>query len=146
MIPNTQRLKYFTVYSIIRNFSFQICNALEKFDNSANPVCDDCYPCYDYKNVNAIEQMPERLLFERFDDIWIDRTKINTSQGIADFIAKPKPEVLKSIPVGDTKSLYKIYFNTGDIDEKDKRKYNRNEEQEKTNRSKEMQAQNQVII
>lgn len=145
MIPNTERLKYFTVYSIIRYFSLKICDALEKCDSTLNPACDDSYPCYNYDNLSSIEQIPERLLFERFDDIWIDRTKANTALYTTDFIAMPKPDILKSVATEDLKSLYKIYFKIADIDEKSKKKSTKNEDQEKTSRSRETQAQDQVI-
>lgn len=121
MITNTERSKHFIVYSILRNFSFKMSYALAKYENPADPLPDDCYPCYDYRDINTIEQLPDRILFEKFDDVWIDRVKTNLEKNAPEIGATPKPDILKDVSKDDCKAVFKLYFNIPDQNEKSKK-------------------------
>ncbi|XP_074025841.1 uncharacterized protein [Leptinotarsa decemlineata] len=111
MIDNKQRNKYVSVFFIFRRYISKMCTALEELDGISCKSAKTNYPCYDFEKVTEISELPERLIFERFDDVWIERTKRAPPEQKTDFAVTPKPKNLENIPPEDTELLYETYFN-----------------------------------
>ncbi|KAK9882181.1 hypothetical protein WA026_019695 [Henosepilachna vigintioctopunctata] len=96
--PNAERLKYFHVYSILCSYftlmSSYLYDIKPFFNQSNNFVHNTCQNC-------------PRLIFEKFDDLQLVRTKRALCE---DSKAQPKPAVLNNISTDDVQKIYMLYF------------------------------------
>ncbi|XP_072383970.1 uncharacterized protein [Diabrotica undecimpunctata] len=112
MINNTEREKYATVYYIVRYYLHRAYKQLNGRDVSTPiPVLGNT------KIPDRCEDIPERLLFEKFDNIWIQRNR-RVPPVVTEFIPKPKPKHLENIPLDQPHELYNAYFKKQKNDKK----------------------------
>lgn len=95
---NTERLKYFQVYSIFNAYFTLIdleLSEIKKF--SVKPLESTQKPWDNF----------ERLIFEKFDETQMIRTKRSFQEDTA---AQPKPEILRDISTTDVERMHQLYF------------------------------------
>uniref|UniRef100_A0A6P7FZG0 Uncharacterized protein LOC114334328 isoform X2 n=1 Tax=Diabrotica virgifera virgifera TaxID=50390 RepID=A0A6P7FZG0_DIAVI len=104
MINNMEREKYATAYYILRYYLHRAHKQLNGRDISVPiPFLENT------KIPERSEDVPERLLFEKFENIWIQRNR-RVPPVVTEFIPKPKPQHLENIPLDHPLELYNAYF------------------------------------
>lgn len=110
-IKNENREKYLYVFATLR-----ACFTNMSMELSA---LDDEYCTYLYKSIKYVNfstdwcrNIPERRIYERFDDVYIERSKRVFPASSA---VLPKTELLTGINLENSELVYKVYFG-GDIE------------------------------
>lgn len=110
MIRNKEREKYANAYAVFKFYISKMCVELDLKNYGIDPQSNDYYPCYDPEKVGTIDDLPNRLIYERFDDVWMDRTKRVPPETRIDRSVTPKPQNLEQIPPDNITKIYKTYF------------------------------------
>ncbi|CAG9764273.1 unnamed protein product [Ceutorhynchus assimilis] len=112
---NKEREKYLFSYIVLKTFFSKISNELDKLDsNNSQEIKDnnivnknDSNEKIQYRHYDTV---PERILYEIFDERYILRTK-RLSHPLDAVRAKPKSVLLTSVSLSDIKKVHKMYFN-----------------------------------
>ncbi|CAH1992377.1 unnamed protein product [Acanthoscelides obtectus] len=108
---NKEREKHTAAFFVMRTYIAKISEALYNLDKTSKPPNFDYHPCYNYRKVATINDLPDRMIYERFDDVWVERMKRTVIDECPGFLATEKPEKIKNISPENTKLLYSAYFN-----------------------------------
>ncbi|CAG9819804.1 unnamed protein product [Phaedon cochleariae] len=110
MIPNTEREKFLHAYFVMGTYFSKMCAALDALDGGNGEILKNYQPFYDFRSISSIEDLPSRLVIEKFDDIWVERTKRAPPEPQTGFTMTPKPRILENIPLEDTTTVFNTYF------------------------------------
>lgn len=137
VIYNRERIKFMAVYMITHNYLGRICSVLE---DNIDQKGEYPYHAYNLRKVNDIQNLPERLIFEKFDVLWINRSKRGYIEENPDFYVAPKCEKLKNIPPDNSRAILTAYQNKDEkpvpVDKDKESKHPREEEKSRESRSK----------
>ncbi|XP_056642677.1 uncharacterized protein LOC130449051 [Diorhabda sublineata] len=104
MIKNTDREKFATAYFILRYYFLKIADELSGDSASFLSLLN-------LKAPTKIEETPERMLFEKFDPIWVERKRRLPPIDVGGLpLSKPKPKVLEGVPLDKPQLVYDRYF------------------------------------
>lgn len=135
MIKNYDREKYANAYLVFKFYISQMCTVLDS-KNFGIISQGNIFPFYNYAKVKTIDDLPERLIYERFDDVWIERTKRVLPESRIDNEMTPKPEILEKIPPDDITKIYKTYFAVSVLTDRKKVENTKNTKSERDTTSK----------
>ncbi|CAG9859406.1 unnamed protein product [Phyllotreta striolata] len=109
MIPNKDRQKYAMVYFIWRFYMAKIAKDLGGYNRNFA----DIVTSVNYYEIQDVENLPERLIFERFDNIWTKRMRVERFKTDFSRIGnsdKRKPPCLDGISFDNVEEIHQTYM------------------------------------
>lgn len=116
---NKERKKYLFSYIVIKTYFWKMFQQLDNLDSDPENTGqnEESHIIYPMIERNYLLPIPDRLLYEIFDESYILRTRRTPLvSGIS--IAKPKALLLNGIPSSDVKKIHKLYFSMDETSQK----------------------------